>query len=152
VIRANLEDGDMTVTACVVKGVQTMCVTKITEDVRASLDTGDLIMDLNVTVSTCVVKGVRLAIPLRVSATNASKTLTMEINANTSALITASPPQTAAAVTTKETVCMDVSTALQVSTVKQVGNVDNFHLIITLYYFSILFKVIVTAFNIIYVA
>jgi len=76
VIRANLEDGDMTVTACVVKGVQTMCVTKITEDVRASLDSGD------VTVTTGVVKGVRRAIPSRANAPNASKTITMGINVN----------------------------------------------------------------------
>jgi len=42
-------------------------------------------------------------------------------NASSNALITARPPQTAAAVTTKETVCTDVSTALQVSTVTQVS-------------------------------
>ena len=85
--RANLQDGAITVTPGVVKGVQTMCVTRITEDVRASLDTGDRIMDLNVTVTTCVVKGVRRAVLSQAIAPNASKTLTMGINANISVML-----------------------------------------------------------------
>jgi len=47
-------------------------------------------------------------------------TATMVHSASSNALITARPPHTAATVTTKDIVCMDVLTDLQVTTVTQV--------------------------------
>jgi len=55
---------------CVVEGVKQMSVTKITATVRASLDSGD--MDMEVTVAPRVLQGARRAILEQAIAPNAS--------------------------------------------------------------------------------